>query len=315
MIYCLTGNSELLKRFFISEHSGTKIVDLDDSDKISRLRNYISLSGMFGEESPIVIRSFTKWKKDEKQQTVELLRKVKDYTDFIVEGDLPQGFETKKLNFVTPKPWDDSGWGQYVKKLAGKLGISIDNNAALFLSKAVGNDELTILNELEKLKNLQRIISIEDINNYSYNVNENLDSFVFKIISKNHKGLLEEFSKPGGFPLPLIISIIGKLLLEISIVGELSSTNSFSWKEIDSLTKKISSEYPSLKKIKSQRVAKICGYSFSKSENKMPSLLNLYSKREIKILLLKLQEIDEESKSGFTNPQLAFIKLLDIFSF
>lgn len=315
MIYCLIGNSDLLKRLFISEHSGTKIVNPDDDNKINKLRSYISMSGMFGEDGPIVIKKLAKWKKDEKQQVIELLRKARDHNDFIVEGDLPKDFETKKFNFATPKPWDDRGWGQYIRNLATKLGISVDNNAAMFLAKAVGNDEMTIMNELQKLKNLQRTISVDDIRNYSYNVNENLDSFIFNIVTKKHNGLIEEFSKPGGFPLPLIISVIGKLLLEIGIVNELSNNNtgSFSWKEIDGLTKRISAEYPSLNKLKSPRVAKICGFTFSKGE-KIPNLLSLYSQKDIHTFLIKLQAVDEESKSGIINSQVAFIRLLDIFS-
>lgn len=309
MIYCLLGDSQILKKLFIGlKRSEYKNIFPEDNEKISKIRDLLGSNNMFSQSEAIFVRQLNKWKKEEVQGFEKFLKDsvLPENTDLFVDGNLKLK-ECKKKTFKLPPPWKKELWLTHIAKLSEGLGIEITKKACEKMYETVGANEEIIYSELEKLGVLNRNITEYDIEKYSYVFQEkNYNEFAYNLLRGKVNNLSFELLKERS-TLPIIIAILSRIATNI---GRLKSVMDVEknpdWKTVTILAKKL--------ECKTSTIANIIGFRFSREHEEQPNLQNKYSLKDLKLLLLYLQTLDEAFKEGKLNEFITYMKLIEYFS-
>lgn len=306
-MYCLKGDSEVLKRLFIEEKTKSHVVLWpQDDDKLEKLKRLFSSNSLFGGIEAIRIIDFDKWKKPEKELVIDLLKRIQIKSDVFLEADQTYDLECKTLNFALPQPWKPRDWYAHIDRIARKLGVVIEKRAISTLFQNTGPDEMLIYSELKKLKSLGKTITHEDVLKYSFVSNKmTLESLAIKAITGQHDGLFEKLENLD-VNFSVFLSVITGILIAIGrLKEEFPDSRTPSWKEILSLSKTTG--------IKTGRVARLVGFSFSGSNETPVNTLNLFSFKKLNWALIELQKLDEKLKTGNSDQSFVFLELLYTF--
>ncbi|PNE23070.1 DNA polymerase III delta [Mesotoga sp. Brook.08.YT.4.2.5.1] len=302
MIYEITGDSEVLKDFFIRERAtGFFHISEDMPDKSVKFRTAISTVGMFGPK-PVKLSKFDLWKKEERKAVEALIFSLGEEIDVFIEGRLNIDVESEKHIFVLPKPWEDDKWQLHTMKIAKLIGKTISRAAAEVILSRVGKKEFRILRELEKLSVLSPEIDEKTVEKFiDFDIATEVEFLAVCFLSNDESFL--SFAKESSVPFTYFSSVLAKLAIDLgTILEKRKGRTGVTWTEI----KDISSSTG----IASARVAKLLGYSFSNMREKRVNLSLLHSRLFLKNLIVFLQELDESIKNGQSNQQLSFFQLV-----
>ncbi|MFO7882891.1 MAG: hypothetical protein R6U52_10190 [Kosmotogaceae bacterium] len=309
MVYCLLGDSNILKKIFVIKVSPDYVnIFPEDNEKISKLRNILGSNNMFSQSNAVYLRQLDKWKKEEIEELVEFLESTvfPDNTDLFVDGRIKLKRCKKKI-FKSPPPWKKEQWLNHINKLSEGLGVEIANEASEKIFETVGANEELIYSELQKLGILERQITENDIEKYSYVYKEkNYNEFAYNLLrGKTDKIPYELIKERSTFP--IIIAIITRTVETIGRMKSILTVETTpDWKTITELAKKL--------KCKTSTVANIVGFRFSGEDENQPNLHKKYSLTDLQNLLLYLQSIDESFKEGRINEFVAFMNLIEYCS-
>jgi len=307
LLYCLKGNSEVLKRLFIEEKAKKHVVLWpQDDDKLEKLKRLFSSNSLFGGIEAVRIIDFDKWRKPEKEMVIDLLKRIQVKSEVFLETNKTYDLECKTLNFSRPQPWKPKDWHTHIDKIARKLGVMIEKRAISTLFQNSGPDEMLIYSELKKLKSLGKTITHEDILKYSFVSNRiNLELLAIKTITGQHNGLFEKLQDLA-VNFSIFLSVVTGILIDIGrLKEETSSIHTPDWKEIQSISKTTG--------IALGRTARLMGFSFSGSTETSVNTLKYFSSKKLNKVLIELQKLDEKLKTGNSDQSFVFLELLHIF--
>lgn len=302
MVFEMTGESLVLKEFFISARApNCQRISSDHDEKEYKLRTVISSSNMFG-ETAVRLDGFSRWKKEERKSVERLLKSIGSSPDVFVDGSIDPGIEKTKVSFELPKPWEEERWIDHGINVASQLQMKATRDSIKRLIEKVGRDEMRILSELEKLKAVARNITASMVDRYVVKNREvEVETLVFTFLSRGSE-FLSCFDYRQ-LPFPLFSSVLSKILIEIGTVLERKSAgNSLSWREVKSLSEATG--------ISTSRISKIVGFNFSGSGDQNTDITAMLDRKKIAALLLCLQDLDEEFKSGDINQEIAYFALI-----
>lgn len=309
MIYCLLGDSLILKKMFIkSVRPNYKTVFPEDNDKLSKIRDFIGSNNMFSQSNAIYVRQLAKWKKEEVQKFIKFLEsfKLPENTDLFVDGNLKiKG--CKKRSFELPPPWKKELWLNHITKLSKGLNIEITERASEKMFESVGTSEELIYSELKKLGILERTITESDIEKYSYVFQEkNYTEFAYSLLRGKVNSLSFELIRERS-TFPIIIAVLTRIVTTTGrIKAELNIEEKYNWNTIKNIAKKL--------QCKTSTIANIIGFRFSRDDEEQPDLQKKYSLNDLQNLLLHLQTLDEAFKEGRFNEFISYMKLIEYFS-
>ncbi|AKI97882.1 hypothetical protein [Kosmotoga pacifica] len=307
MIFCLMGDSEVLKELFVkSKVNSVKIIFPDDSDKLEKLERALTSSMMFVENDGIWLKKFKKWNKKEKSICVPLIEHVGKEMTLFVEDEVINGCEKK--TFELPKYWDKKNWKLFICKLASNLKIEIEKDAAERLFELFGGKEWAIFSELKKLKTLGKKITVADVDLYTFALsNITTEEIAMDILkNRNSRTLINKMEKKSVSFLPLLSSLT-RLILDLGLVKEalLSYDRPLTnWKSILELER--------ITGIKTGRLAKLVGFAFSGTSGGI-NLVEHYDLSELKRALTELQKLDEAYKNGELGEKSGILELMNLF--
>lgn len=309
MIYCLLGDSHILKKLFINSIGPSyKNVFPEDNDKLSKIKDLLGSNNMFSQSNAIYVRHLDKWKKEEIQEFIKFLESsvLPEGTDLFVDGNL-KVTECKKKSFKLPPPWKKELWLNHITKLSKGLNIEITKRASEKMFETVGANEELIYSELKKLGVLERTITDNDIEKYSYIFQEkNYTEFAYNLLRGKVNNLHFELIKERS-TFPIIIAVLTKIVTTIGrIKAELSLEEKRNWNTIKQLAKKF--------QCNTSTIANIIGFRFSGDDEEQPDLQKKYSMNDLQNLLLYLQNLDEAFKVGKFNEFISFMKLIEYFA-
>ncbi len=302
MIYEITGDSDVLKDFFIRERtSGYLCLTEDMPEKEARLRMALSTAGMFGTK-PIRLSGFDKWKREERSSVETLIPAIDENIDLYIEGKLSTKTQVKRVSFNLPRPWEEEKWRSHVIKIAGLAKIKISKEAVAALIERIGRKEYRILRELEKLSILSRDIDAKTVEEFvDIDTDIEVESLAYSFLN-NDKGFLSS-AKRSMIPFTYFSSVLLKIILDLGTIIEVRRGSAgVSWSEIKEI-----SAYAG---ISSARVARLVGYSFSNTREDREDLSQKFTSEELRILVVILQELDDSIKKGQTTQELAFFNLV-----
>jgi DNA polymerase III subunit delta len=102
MIYEITGDSDVLKDFFIRERTSECLYLTEDMpEKEVRLKMALSSAGMFGTK-PIRLSGFDKWKREERSSVESMIPAIDEDIDLYIEGKVSARTQVQR---VTPKEY------------------------------------------------------------------------------------------------------------------------------------------------------------------------------------------------------------------
>ncbi len=309
MIYCLLGDSLVLKKIYVNSVRANFISVLpEDSEKISKLRNILGSNNMFSESNAIYLRQLDKWKKEEIQELKDFLKStvLPENTDLFIDWDLKLK-ECKKKTFKLPPPWKKEQWLNHIKKLSNALGVEITGKTCEKIFETIGTNEQLIYTELKKLEVLERKITEKDIEIYSYVFKEkNYNEFAYNLLrGKIEKIPFELINERNTFP--IIVAILSRTVTTLGRMKTLlSMERNPDWKTIAKLAKELD--------CKTIIIANVVGFQFSGDDEKQPNLHEKYSLKDLQSLLLYLQSLDESFKEGRVSEFVAFTNLIEYCS-
>lgn len=301
MIYQLSGSSEILKELFLRDKAPLcQNIGPEMTDKAAKMSALLSSSRMFGEK-PIRLLDFDKWKRDERRAVEELLKNLPEEANVFLDGSLSSEIPATRVAFELPKPWEDEKWVSHARTLAQALGMDAARNALELLIERVGSDEFRIFKELEKLKTVTGELEVDLVQRYVTCEREvEVESLVFDFL-ENVEKYLSELDRLQ-LPFPLFSSVLSRTLLEIGTIIELRrDPRPAGWAEIKRLS--------ALSRISVSKTARIVGFNFAGSKQKREDLTRLFDLERVQTLLVSLQEVDENAKSGETTQELAYLDL------
>ncbi|HDP77404.1 MAG TPA: DNA polymerase III subunit delta [Mesotoga infera] len=302
MIYEITGDSDVLKDFFIRERTSEYICLTEDMpEKEARLKMALSTAGMFGTK-PIRLSGFDKWKREERSSVETIIPAIDKNIDLYVEGKLSSKIQVQRVSLDLPRPWEEEKWSSHVMKIAGLAKIKISREAAAKLIERIGKKEYRILRELEKLSILSRDIDARTVEEFvDIDTDIEVESLAYSFLN-NDKDFLSSARK-SMIPFTYFSSVLLKIVLDLGSIIEIRRDSaSVSWSEIKEM-----STYTS---ISSARVARLVGYSFSNTKEDREDLSLKFTSEELRVFLVILQELDDSIKKGRTTPELAFFNLV-----
>ncbi|HCO70217.1 MAG TPA: DNA polymerase III subunit delta [Mesotoga infera] len=305
MIYEITGDSDVLKDFFISERTSEYLCLTEDMpEKGARLKMALSTAGMFGAK-PIRLSGFDKWKREERSLVETLIPAIDEDIDLYVEGKLSAKTQVQRVSFNLPRPWEDEKWHSHVMKIARLAKIKISREAAAALIERIGRKEYRILRELEKLSILSRDIDAKTVEEFvDIDPDIEVESLAYNFLN-NDKDFLSS-ARRSMIPFTYFSSVLLKIVLDLGAIIEVRRGSAgVSWSEIKEI-----STYTG---ISNARVARLVGYSFSNTKDDREDLCLKFTSEELRLLVVILQELDDSIKKGQTTQELAFFNLVGEF--
>ena len=285
MIYEITGDSDVLKDFFIRERTSEYLCLTEDMpEKEARLKMALSTAGMFGAK-PIRLSGFDKWKREERSLVETLIPAIDEDIDLYVEGKLSAKTQVQRVSFNLPRPWEDEKWHSHVMKIARLAKIKISREAAAALIERIGRKEYRILRELEKLSILSRDIDAKTVEEFvDTDPDIEVESLAYNFLN-NDKDFLSS-ARRSMIPFTYFSSVLLKIVLDLGAIIEVRRGSAgVSWSEIKEI-----STYTG---ISNARVARLVGYSFSNTKDDREDLCLKFTSEELRLLVVILQELDD----------------------
>jgi len=302
MIYEITGDSDVLKDFFIRERTTEYLCLTEDMpEKEARFKMALSTAGMFGTK-PIRLSGFDKWKREERTLVETMIPLIDEDIDVYVEGKLTAKTQVERLSFNLPRPWEEEKWQSHVMKIARLAKIKISREAAMTLFERIGRKEYRILRELEKLSILSRDIDAKTVEEFvDIDTDIEVESLAYYFLN-NDKDFLSS-ARRSMIPFTYFSSVLLKIIFDLGTIIEIRRGSAgVSWSEI----KEISTHTG----ISNARVARLVGYSFSNTKEQREDLSLKFTSEKLRLLVVILQELDESIKKGQMTQELAFFNLI-----
>ncbi|PZC52726.1 MULTISPECIES: DNA polymerase III subunit delta [unclassified Mesotoga] len=302
MIYEITGDSDVLKDFFIRERTSEYLCLTEDMpEKEARLKMALSTAGMFGTK-PIRLSGFDKWKREEQSLVETLIPVINEHIDLYVEGKLSAKTQVQRVSFNLPRPWEEEKWHSHVMKIARLAKIKISREAAAALIERIGRKEYRILRELEKLSILTRDIDAKTVEEFvDIDLDIEVESLAYNFLN-NDKDFLSS-ARRSMIPFTYFSSVLLKIVLDLGTIIEVRrGSAAVSWSEIK--------EISTCTGISNARAARLVGYSFSNAKDDREDLSLKFTSEELRLLVVILQELDDSIKKGQTTQELAFFNLV-----
>ncbi len=302
MIYEITGDSDVLKDFFIRERTSEYLCLTEDMpEKEARLKMALSTAGMFGTK-PIRLSGFDKWKREERSLVETMIPSIDEDIDVYVEGKLGAKTQVQRFSFNLPRPWEEEKWQAHVMKIAKLAKIKISGEAASALIERIGRKEYRILRELEKLSILSRDIDAKTVEEFvDIDIDIEVESLAYYFLNNDNDFLSS--ARRSMIPFTYFSSVLLKIIFDLGTIIEVRrGSASVSWSEIKEI-----STYTG---ISSARVARLVGYSFSNTKEEREDLSLKFTSEKLRLLVVILQELDELIKKGQTTQELAFFNLI-----
>ena len=164
-----------------------------DEYDFSVAKNFLSQPSLFGDINLLYIKTDKKIPKKELDSLVELSKKIASsyfYLEFVGEDrvakDLTKSFGKKKgadfVRFFKPNLGESIA---IISNLAKEKSLQIDNYAIRELLNTHNNNLSLCVNELDKLKLLDKTITSTDIKKYIFGVGEvAMDEFIVELLQK-----------------------------------------------------------------------------------------------------------------------------------
>jgi len=302
MIYEITGDSDVLKDFFIRERTSEYLCLTEDMpEKEARLKMALSTAGMFGTK-PIRLSGFDKWKREERSLVETMIPSIDEDIDVYVEGKLGAKTQVQRVSFNLPRPWEEEKWQAHVMKIAKLAKIKISGEAASALIERIGRKEYRILRELEKLSILSRDIDAKTVEEFvDIDIDIEVESLAYYFLNNDNDFLSS--ARRSMIPFTYFSSVLLKIIFDLGTIIEVRRGSAgVSWSEIKEI-----STYTG---ISSARVARLVGYSFSNTKEQREDLSLKFTSEKLRLLVFILQELDESIKKGQTTQELAFFNLI-----
>jgi len=302
MIYEITGDSDVLKDFFIRERTSEYLCLTEDMpEKEARLKMALSTAGMFGTK-PIRLSGFDKWKREERSLVETMIPSIDEDIDVYVEGKLSTKTQVQRVSFNLPRSWEEEKWQAHVMKIAKLAEIKISGEAASALIERIGRKENRILRELEKLSILSRDIDAKTVEEFvDIDIDIEVESLAYYFLNNDNDFLSS--ARRSMIPFTYFSSVLLKIIFDLGTIIEVRRGSAgVSWSEIKEI-----STYTG---ISSARVARLVGYSFSNTKEEREDLSLKFTSEKLRLLVVILQELDESIKKGQTTQELAFFNLI-----
>ncbi|MBN2253611.1 MAG: DNA polymerase III subunit delta, partial [Kosmotogaceae bacterium] len=275
MIYEITGDSDVLKDFFIRERTSECLYLTEDMpEKEVRLKMALSNAEMFGTK-PIRLSGFDKWKREERSSVESMIPAIDEDIDLYIEGKVSARTQVQRVSFNLPRPWEEGKWHSHVMKIAGLAKIRISKEAAATLIERIGRKEFRILRELEKLSILSRDIDVKTVEEFvDIDTDIEVESLAYSFLNKD-KDFLSS-ARRSMIPFTYFSSVLLKIVLDLgSIIEVRRGVAGVSWSEIKEISAYVG--------ISSARVARLVGYSFSNSKEDREDLSLKFTSEELRL--------------------------------
>ncbi len=306
MVYHLSGNSSLLNELHIRSNPSPKLW-ISVSEGFDGLKSAVATISMFGDKT-IVIKDLDNWKKQQRQQALELiLGEGKNRTIFVVSSrEKLKGAE--QVTFEQPKPWNSKAWVAHVRNIAYQMGLKVSDEAVNNLIGMCGRNEYVLFNELGKLSSVSSSIDSELVSRYcAFHHVPRLDEVSYLVAAGRPERALDGLGKDyTDDAFPVLCSVLTGLLHDIGIISETfgDHTRRLSWQDVQEVSRKTG--------VGIARVARITGFSFSSGESNK-CLLDGLGANYLRDIIDSLQAIDEDYKFGRINGFIAFLRVTQLF--
>ena len=297
-VLVLAGDSELSKNKRLAEirekFGGTLIkVHPEDPQKLETISNSLKSVGMFSNKKIIEIVDFDSWKSKEKRALLDILKDVPEEVFVVIRSSKKiKGFDNEDHSL--PKPWERDAWIGMVRRELEMKGLKASTEVVEYLLDVVGNDEMRLHNEIEKLYLFKEgEITVSDVDEVVYRyTHPTLDELCFSIsefnFEKAHE-LVDDVLRSSD-PVLVVASLAKHFLDLYRTVITVKHKEKYIWPDVANVSKKLGIPVP--------KTARFLGFKFKGWNFDVVNHVVSYEPDALENMLKRLYALDRQVKGG-----------------